>query len=318
MALSDMQVFEEFAYGAATETIQQNVDLFNGSSAGTIVLVPGDNSGDFSTETFWQNISGLVRRRDAYGSGAVAEVPISQEEMTSVKVAGGTPEIKFDINQLTWIQKNPQEAGVVIGEQLGLGITQNMINTAILSATSAIGGQASLVYDGTTGSLSRSGLVMASAAFGDRSDRINAWITHSKSLHDLMGENVANANRLFQIGNISIREDGYGRPIIMTDSPALTYDDGGARYRTAGLVPMAVTVEDNGDLFTNVQTDNGSENIKRSMQSEFSFNVKVAGYTWDKTNGGASPADAALGASTNWDMVATDVKNTAGVMLNTQ
>ena len=318
MALSDMQVFEEYAYGAATETIAQQVELFNAASRGAITLVSAANEGDYSTETFWKEISGLMRRRNAYGSGSVSAVALSQAAHTGVKVAGGTPPVKFEPQQLSWIQKNPEEAGVVIGEQLGRGMTQDMINTAILAARAAIGNVSALVEDDTAGTITRAGLVAASARFGDRAGDIVCWVTHSKVMHDLFSENVTNTNRLFDIGTITVMEDGFGRLMIMTDSPALITSGTPDDYHTLGLVDGAVSIEDNGDLFTNMETTNGTENISRTMQAEYTFNAKVKGYSWDKANGGASPNDAALGTGTNWDQVATDVKNTAGVMLNTQ
>lgn len=318
MALSDMQVFEEYAYGAATETIAQKVDLFNAASRGVITLVAASNEGDYSSETFWSEISGLIRRRDAYGSGAVSSVALEQEAHTSVKIAGGTPPIAFEPQQLSWIQKNPEEAGVVIGEQLGVGMTADYINSAIRAGQAAIGNVSALVQDGTSGTITRAGLVSASAKFGDRAGDIAAWITHSKSMHDLYAENVTNTNRLFDIGTVSVMEDGFGRLFIMTDSPALITSGTPDTYHTLGLVPGAISIEDNGDLFTNIETTNGTENIQRTMQSEYTFNAKVKGYSWDKANGGASPTDAEIGTGTNWDQVASDVKNTAGVMLNTQ
>lgn len=318
MALSDMQVFEEYAYGAATETIAQKVDLFNAASRGAITLVAASNEGDYSSQTFWKEIAGLTRRRDAYGSGSVSSVALEQEAMTSVKIAGGTPPITFQPQQLSWIQKNPEEAGVVIGEQLGIGMTQDYINSAIRAGQAAIGNQSALVEDDTAGTISRSGLVAASSKFGDRSGDIAVWVTHSKTMHDLYAENVTNTNRLFDIGTISVMEDGFGRLMIMTDSPSLITTGTPDTYHTLGLVAGAVSIEDNGDLFSNIETTNGEENILRTMQSEYTFNAKVKGYSWDKANGGASPTDAEIGTGTNWDLVVSDTKNTAGVMLNTQ
>lgn len=318
MSLNEMQVFEDYAYGTATETVDQQIDLFNEASGGAITLVSASNEGDYSSETFWKNIAGLVRRRNSYGSGAVSSVAIAQDAMTSVKIAGGTPPIAFEPQQLTWIRKSPEEAGVVIGEQLGLGIVQDQLNAAIRVSRAAISGQASLVEDGTAGVIQRSGMVNASARFGDRAGDIVVWIMHSKVLHDLAVENITNTNRLFDIGSVSVLEDGFGRRLIMTDSPDLVTTGVTDNYHTLGLVSGAVSIEDNGDLFMNTETTNGNENIERTMQSEFTYNAKVKGYTWDKANGGASPNDAALALATNWDKVATSDKDTAGVLLNTQ
>lgn len=319
MALSDLQVFSEFAQETVTETIRQQVEAFNAASNGGIMLAVSGNEGDYTDETFWKEIPGLVRRRDAYGSGAVTAVPLAQGSMTTVKVAGGTPPVTLEPQAFTWIQKNPEEAGVVYGEQYAVGILQDQLNTAIRGGVAAISNNANAVLDGTSGTASRASFVSASGLFGDRQNDIAVWVLHSKVMTDIFQENVANVERLFTIGDVSVMQDGFGRAFVMTDSAALvnaTPDPD--QYHTLGLVPMGITVEDNGDSYTHVETSNGNENIERSIQSEFTYNVGIKGYSWDKANGGASPTDAAIGTGTNWDQSATDLKSTAGVLLNTQ
>lgn len=50
------------------------------------------------------------------------------------------------------------------------------------------------------------------------------------------------------------------------------------------------------------------------MQVDYTFGLSLKGYTWDESNGGKSPSDAALATGTNWDKVATSIKHTAGVL----
>ena len=58
-------------------------------------------------------------------------------------------------------------------------------------------------------------------------------------------------------------------------------------------------------------------NAKEIIKGEFSFNLGIKGYTWDKANGGKSPNDTAIALSSNWDRVATSHKDTAGVKVTT-
>ena len=74
-------------------------------------------------------------------------------------------------------------------------------------------------------------------------------------------------------------------------------------------------VKDGSDMVTNIETTNGQTRIETTFQADYSFGLAVKGYSWDETNGGASPSDAALGTGTNWDKVATSDKHTAGVMI---
>ena len=65
-------------------------------------------------------------------------------------------------------------------------------------------------------------------------------------------------------------------------------------------------------------TITGQENIIERVQGEHAFNLGLKGYAWDVPNGGANPDDTALELGTNWDLVATDIKSTAGVAVVTQ
>ncbi len=318
MSLSTLKVFNRYVYLAATELIAQNIALFNDATRGAFVLRGAANQGDYSDEASYAFLSGLVRRRNAYGSGAVSEKELSMLLNTSVKIAAGTPPVRIDPNQWKWIQRSPAEAGVVIGKQLGEQTFADMLNTAIkafVAATLNVG--ATVVYDGTAGNLSLGVMNTTASLFGDRSQAIAAWLMHSKSWHDMVGAAITNSNNLFVFGNIRVTTDGLGRPLIVTDAPDLTYTSSGTKYRTLGLVSGAAIVEQNADYTENVETNNGDENIIRTFQAEWSYNLGLKGYAWDKSNGGASPSNAALGTGTNWDKFATSVKDLAGVMVQT-
>ena len=84
MALSDLAVFSEYAYSTMTEMQDQQIGLFNQATRGGLVLQSGSHQGDYSDEAMWAKISGLVRRRNAYGSGAVAEKVLEHLTDTSV------------------------------------------------------------------------------------------------------------------------------------------------------------------------------------------------------------------------------------------
>lgn len=319
MGLSDMAIFSEFLYQALTEVVAQQTRLFNAASAGAITLVPAANVGDYMDSVFYKAFATPSRRRDAYSSGAVAAQNLAQDSETKVKVAGANGPFRFNPSQLTWIQRSPEEAAIVIGEQVAEAIMQDYLNAAILAAVAAISNQGSLDYDGSAGTMDLADLNNGAALFGDRAGALRAWIMHSKPYHDLLGSAITNANTLFQFGTLRVVSDNVGRPIIITDSPALlnaTPDPD--TYNTLGLVAGGILVEDNGDFDSNLETSNGDENIIRTWQSEYTFQLGIKGYAWDKAAGGASPSDAELGTGTNWDQVATSDKDTAGVLVVTQ
>lgn len=320
MPLSAFKVFSDFAQGTMTEVLAQQVELFNAATRGGIVLTAKRNAGDFSDKTSWAKISGLVRRRNAYGSGAVSEVDLAQLQETSVKVAAGTPPVRMDPGQFEWILKNPKEGGVVFGQQLAVDRMADMLDVAIAASKSALSAQASNYLADVANTASLAGLNLAAAKMGDMASRLACWVGHSKPIFDLWGAAIANGAHLFTFGTINIGSDPFGRPIIMTDAASLVDPNGAGTgpdvpsYGLLGLVPGAVLVEDNGDYTANMETKNGNENIIRTMQAEWSYNVSVKGFAWDKTNGGKSPTTAALGTASNWDKYATYHKDLAGVV----
>ena len=87
MALSDMAVFSEYTNSSLTEVLQQQVELFNGATQGAITLRSAAHEGDYDDFAYWAKIAGLVRRRNAYGSGTVSEVNMAQLIETMVKVS---------------------------------------------------------------------------------------------------------------------------------------------------------------------------------------------------------------------------------------
>lgn len=319
MALSDLEVFSEYAYSAMTEVQDQAIDKFNAASQGTIILRSAANQGDYNDTAFWKKISGLVRRRNAYGSGAVSEKVLEHLLATSVKVAAGTPPVRIDPGMMKWIQRSPQEAGAVVGQQMAQDSLADMLNTACLVGRVAISNVAAVVNDvSATTTATLGALNTTTSKFGDRAQAIQAWLMHSKPLFDIYGQALTNANQLFVFGNVQVRQDGFGRVFVVTDSPSLLVAGTPNKYHTLGLSAGALVVEQNNDFTDNVETKNGDENIIRNYQAEWSYNVGVKGWAWDKTNGGSSPNDAAIGGAGNWDRYATSVKDLAGVDLISQ
>jgi len=316
MSLSGMQIFQDEVQTNFTEVLAENIMAFNEASAGAIILVPGDNTGDFAKQAFYKKIDGLVRRRNAYGSGAVTAKQLAQDSDISVKVAAGTPPIEFTLAQFNWLKKDPVEAGVVIGEQLAKDTMADMLYAGIRSGVAAIRSNSDAVTDGTAGKASLVQLNSAASAFGDRSGDIVSWIMHSTPMHDIYGQALTNNERLFTFGSVRVISDGFGRPLVYIDAPDLVTAGTPNNYHTLGLSQGGIVIEQNDDFEANMETTNGDENIERSYQAEWSYNVGVKGFKWDTTNGGKSPTDTALATSTNWDQTATSIKDTAGVLLD--
>ncbi|MDH1143299.1 major capsid protein [Pseudomonas mosselii] len=315
MALSNMKVFNEYLKRTTIETLAQDVEKFNASSAGAIRLTTQGIDGDFLQESFWAGLHGAQRRVDRYAAnGNQASTPLAQKQYDSVKIAGGFGPILWEPSQLSWIQKNPEEALEVISRNLSEAIMADQLNTAISALAGAIGNQPSATNDvSATAGVTYVAINNAHALFGDASQRLVAQVMTGAMYHKLVGQNLANAERLFQFSGVQV-VDILGKAVIITDAPALYEAGTPNKQKVLSLADGAAVVMDGSDLITNIETSNGKERIETTMQADYAFGLGLKGYTWDTANGGKSPTNAELSTGTNWDLVANSIKASAGVL----
>ncbi|HEJ1056925.1 TPA: hypothetical protein SLP05_004545 [Pseudomonas putida] len=315
MALSNMKVFNEYLKLTTIETLAQDVEKFNASSAGAIRLTTQGIDGDFLQESFWAGLHGAQRRVDRYAAnGNQASTPLAQKQYDSVKIAGGFGPILWEPSQLSWIQKNPEEALEVISRNLSEAIMSDQLNTAISALAAAIGNQPTATNDvSATAGVTYVAINNAHALFGDASQRLVAQVMTGAMYHKLVGQNLANAERLFQFSGVQV-VDILGKAVIITDAPALYEAGTPNKQKVLSLADGAAVVMDGSDLITNIETSNGKERIETTMQADYTFGLGLKGFTWDTANGGKSPTNAELSTGTNWDLVANSIKASAGVI----
>lgn len=317
MALSDMQVFNTYFMPATIETLAQMVDKFNAASAGSIVLTTEGFDGDFVQESFFRSIHSAQRRVDRYAALASATpTDLTQDVNVGVKVAGGFGPIRYEPAQMTWLRKPTAEGIEVASRNFAEAMLRDQLNTAIAALVAAISNQTGATHDitaGTNAVLTYRALNSAHAKFGDRSSDIVANVMTGAMYHKLIDQNLANAQQLFLAPGVTV-VDILGKRAVITDAPALATAGSPGVDRVLGLTAGAAVVHDAGDIISNIDTSNGNTRIVTTMQVDYSFGLRLKGYKWDTANGGKSPTDAEIATGTNWDLNATDIKQTAGVI----
>lgn len=320
MSLSQMQVFNSYIMPATIETLAQMVDKFNAASRGTIQLTTGNVDGDFLQESFWKGIHAAQRRVDKYTAQApVAATDLTQDKHVSVKIAGGFGPIRFEPSQMTWLNKPTTEGIEVASRNFAEALLADQLNTTVAALAAAIGGQgAATTVDisavaSPNGGLSQSLLNNSHALFGDNSMNLIAQVMSGAAYHKLIDVALKNGAQLFSAGNVLV-VDILGKPVIVTDSPALYVGGTPNKHRVLSLQAGAATVSNSSDIISNIETSNGQTRIETTMQVDYSYVLGLKGYAWDIANGGKSPTDAEIATGTNWDKVATSIKHTAGVM----
>ncbi|WP_457265755.1 major capsid protein [Pseudomonas sp. P5_C3] len=316
MSLSQMQVFNQYIMPATLETLDQLLEAFNAASNGAIVLSPEGFTGDFLQESFFQALGAAQRRVDRYAANGVAPITdLTELKNTSVKVAGGFGPIRYEPSQMTWLERPTVQGVEVASRAFAEVLLKDQLNTAIAALVAAITAQSAAVNDvSATAGITQAGLNNAHAKFGDASQSIVAQIMQGTTWHKLVGQAIGNSTNLFVAGNVRV-VDILGKVSVVTDAPALMQTGTPNKEIILGLVSGAALVHDNRDIISNVQTVNGKERIETTIQTDYTFGLGLKGYTWDTTNGGKSPSNAALATGTNWDKTAASIKDTAGVAL---
>lgn len=316
MSLSQMQVFNDFIMPATLETLDQMLNAFNEASAGTIVLSPDGFTGDFLQESFFQTLAAAQRRVDRYAAnGTASATDLTELKNSSVKIAGGFGPVRYEPSQMTWLQRPTVQGVEVASRAFAEILLKDQLNTAIAALVAAITAQASATNDvSATAGITQAGLNASHAKFGDSSQSLLAQVMQGTTYHKLIGQALANAQQLFQAGNVLV-VDILGKRTVVTDAPALMQTGTPNKEIILSLVQGAALVHDGRDIITNVDTTNGKERIETTIQVDYTFGLGLRGYTWDTTSGGKSPTDAEIATGANWDKTATSIKHTAGVAL---
>ncbi|MDF1565360.1 MAG: major capsid protein [Deltaproteobacteria bacterium] len=318
---SDFQIYQEEFFGGMSEVIEQEANAFNAASNNSLILTPTRLKGDYEKESFIKSIAGLVSRRDTTATTDATDIAMTMGEHVSVKVNRKIGPVAQTLDAWRKLGEDPSTMSFQLGKQIGKAVALDYVNTAITAAVAALKGVAALKHDGSLGTITHTAMNQAMAKRGDAANALACWVMHSKAYFDLIGQQIA--DKLYEVASATVYAGTvatFGKPVVVTDAPGLWDANGSATdtYNTLCLVPGAVNVKQSEAQEIVSQLITGKENLVMRIQGEYAFNVGITGFAWDVTNGGANPADAAIGTSTNWDSSASNNKSRAGVLLVTQ
>ncbi len=310
-----MKVYQDEIETTTIELLGQKVDDFVTATGGAFTIDVSGWKGDFSSTSFFNQIAGAIRDVDRYAAnGAQASTALTQGETGGVKVAGGFGPVLFEESQMTYLQLNPESAIMAISDGFANALLTKHINQGLAACVSAIENQAVLVNDvSATAGLTQSVMNGSHAKFGDMSMMLSTDIMTGAAYHKLIEKGLANGERLFEAGNVTVQSI-LGKRIVVTDSPSLYVAGTPNKFKVLSLTSGGIIVDNTSDLITNLERSNGKERIETTWQADFTYGVRVKGYKWDEVNGGKSPTSAELATGTNWDLAMSDVKHTAGTL----
>lgn len=313
---SNFVIYEDEFWGGAYETIEQNVDAFNAASNNCVRLLGDVHRGDFQRISFFQNVSGLVARRDPTATGAVISAALTMDDATAPKLSRRIGPVEDTISAFKKIGQTPEIMSFIIGQQAGRAMLQDHLDSGVMACEAALDGVAALEVDQSGTTITTDMLVQALAKFGDAAGRVRLWVMHSKVFWNLVSSQIT--DKITNIADVNIATAmpiTLGRPVLVTDCASLIEAGTTTTYVTLGLTEGAIEVNESEERTLLTEPVTGLENITYRIQGEYGITVRVKGFDF---TGSANPNDAALGSSANWAQVAGDVKSCAGVRLITQ
>jgi len=321
---SDFTIYDEEFFGGFTEIQQQMSDAFNSASRNGLRLQPLRRKGDYEKESFMQEVSSLITRRDTTSVATATDLAMTQDEFIGVKINRKIGPVSQTLDAWRKISENQQTMSFLLGQQIAKAVMVDYVNMAVSAGVASLLGQTALTHDASTGAgtdtMSHTLLLSALAKLGDAGGRVVALVMHSKPYYDLMKQAIT--DNIVDVAGVSINTGdiaSFGKPVIVTDSTNLVETSGSSEsvYRTLLLVEDAVRVQESEERDVLSEPVTGLENLAFRIQGEFAFNLRVRGFKWDTTNGGSNPTDAAVATSTNWDLSASDTRSGPGALLIT-
>ncbi|AHG23462.1 structural protein [Edwardsiella phage eiAU-183] len=336
-----LPVFQEKLIGTTIQLVADNLNVWNASSGGAIVMGSGTVLKDVIEKVTVGIIDGLVSDRNAYAPvGTAADAKVLARMLTnSINLSAKVGPVAITSGMMAKIQTDVNQTA---GEVSALA-TEAIIQHYIKGAVGAVGGAlcsnaASQYTQPARVNVTATGMKfptladfpLAASLFGDAAGNIKTWAMSGTQWAQFIAyQAVPSAEKVFAIGNIEVLQDGLGRRFLISDAVGTALADVIASSTSTklgpdaiiGLVPGAVAITTTG-LDMLAEQKGGNENIERWWQGEFDFNVAVKGYRIKSSlrteiEGLRSAKLADVSSYKNWelDQGAVDnapVKNTGG------
>lgn len=322
--LSDFKIYDDQFFGGMVETLTQFSTVFNEASNNALRVVTNMQRGQYAYESFMQNISGLVTRRDPTSMSAASKLKLTQAEMVSVKCNRKIGPVSNTLDSFRKILESADQESFsfLLGTQIAKAVEVEYVDTMLNALGGALLNISGLVTRDSTSKLSTDKLVTGLSKFGDSADKIGVFVMHSKPYYDLVKNQIS--SNITGVANFNVATATpvtLNRPVIVTDSASLIYHPGGSNdadeYLTLGLTAGAAIIEESEERMIFSDIIGGGENLELLLQGEYAYNLGLKGLRYDVSSGGANPNATAIGTGTNWDTQMASNKSLPGVLIRT-
>ncbi|MDF2641343.1 MAG: hypothetical protein K0R45_615, partial [Pseudomonas sp.] len=289
---SDLIIYNDEAQTAYLERVQDNLDVFNASSNGAIVLDNELIEGDFRKRSFYK-IGGSLEHRDVNSTGKVTAKKIGAGEAVGVKAPWKYGPYQTTEEAFKRRGRPVDEFSQIIGADVADATLEGFIQYATAALRASISSNADMVVSANIETDGKKTLTRGMRKFGDKFGRIALWVMHSSAYFDIVDEAIA--NKVYEEAGVVIYgglPGTLGKPVLVTDTAPAD--------AIFGLLPNAVVITESQAPGFRSYAVNDEENLGIGYRAEGTVNIDVLGYSWKETAGGANPTLAAVGSAANW------------------
>lgn len=317
---SDFKVFQDEFQAGFHEALQQEVSVLN--ATGAIRVITANTRGEFRKSAFFNNIDGLIQDRDNLSLDPVAPKKLTQSEVKDILLDIRVGPVANTLDSFRKINADPRLMSFLLGQMQAEHFAEKYLNTGLAALTAAIKSKAELVFDNTdpanaakTGgaTVSVRALNRAKALLGDKQNRLRMIVAPSVVYNEMVDNQISEKYGSVSGDAIYGGQPGsLGLPVFVTDSPALTFVDGGdTKHNVLLLTEDALVIDQNDYIDVHTEIKTGLANIVAQYQGETSMLFQVKGFSFN----GTARDTASLSTSANWDYIYASIKLAAGVAL---
>ena len=283
-----------------------NLEVFNASSNGAILLDNELIEGDFRKRAFYK-VGGSIESRNVNSVDKVTGKKIGAGEAVSVKAPWKYGPYETTEEAFKRRGRSVDEFSEVIGVDVADATLEGYVKYGLKALTAAIGANADMVVTADIETDGKKTLTRGLRKYGDKFNRVVLFVMHSATYFDIVDEAIA--NKIYEEAGVVVyggQPGTLGKPVLVTDTM-----DADA---ILGLVAGAVTVTESQAPGFRSYDINDQENLAVGYRAEGVVNVDLLGYSWD-TAKGDNPDLTAIGTAGNWKKHFTSNKSTAGVLI---
>lgn len=262
-----------------------------------------------------------VKPRNPYSEDVVATRRFERVEDNIIKTLWYFEPFKWTSTEFNLVKQNVDQAAGMIAKKWAQDLIKVNAQYSLSALHTVITGDARLVKTiANNGLISHAALVDGLRAMGDQYADIELFVMSSKHYFDLLQTTFANAERLFQFGNVAIHQTATGQRFLVTDVDGLI-DKTSKKHTALGLKRGAITISTGENYDSVFRKGDSEQNIFNVMQAQCDGSINIMNHRYKNpksiyaSNGVLDLAK--ITSYANWEKVDDNVKLQPGVAVTT-